>query len=123
MTLPCAHDAHRFTRAVLQGIDDDGVGCNIIFLSSFFFNVIGGGLCLQGRDYDGVAAMGYYIIIILLIYVHGSGLCLQGIDDDGVAAMGYVQLHGGSVSPEAALQAVQEMREGSAGGASLEVCH
>ena len=41
---------------------------------------------------------------------------LQGIDDDGVAAMGYVQLHGGSVSPEAALQAVRDMREGLAGG-------
>lgn len=48
---------------------------------------------------------------------------LQGVDDDGVAAMGYVQLHGGSVSPEAALQAVRDMREGSAGGANLEVCH
>ena len=35
--------------------------------------------------------------------------------------MGYVQLHGGSVSPEAALQAVRDMREGSAGGANLEV--
>ena len=38
-----------------------------------------------------------------------------------MAAMGYVQLHGRGMTPEAALQAVRDMREGLAGGASLEV--
>lgn len=46
----------------------------------------------------------------------------QGVDDDGVAAMGYMQLHGGRVSPAAALQAVQEMRGEGDGGASLQAC-
>ena len=37
-----------------------------------------------------------------------------------MAAMGYVQLHGGSVSPAAALQAVRDMRAEGAGAASLQ---
>ncbi|KAK9843766.1 hypothetical protein WJX81_005547 [Elliptochloris bilobata] len=61
------------------------------------------------------------VVISTLVFGTATGpllrhLSLEGIDDDGVAAMGYVQLHGGGVSPAAALQAVREMREGQEGG-------